>query len=462
METLRIRSGRNWSLSGLFQLGCQRFRASPLSARLAKGVVWSLIGAIIARGAGVVASIIVARLLGITAFGEFTVIQSTVGLFGTFAGMGLGVTATKYVAELRDSDPVRCGRIIGLVLTTAVGGGVIAAAGLVWLGPWLAAHTLAAPQLAPWLQWGALLVVFGTLQGVYSGVLSGFEAFKRVAKVNWLAALLGTPLVVLATYSDGLRGAVWGSALQLAVGCLLGHVALVQESARAGIRVRWGVLTSDLGVLWSFSVPAFLSSALAGPANWACNTLLVNQDTGYNEVALLNAAGQWRNFLIFLPMTMTTVLLPIFANLYRTGNRAELMSLLRRNLLINAGVSLALALPVALLGATILGWYGPGFQNGIVVFVLAMLGTAVVGPSNLLSRAMQATGRAWLEFSFSALWAILLVSLCVALIPAHKALGLTIAHICAAAALAVWQWLIIRRLTSSKVLAVVPPLDPVG
>src|SRR5580698_9969778 len=79
-----------------------RFRASPLSVRLARGVFWSLVGAVLARGLGVASSIIVARVLGITAFGEFTIIQSTVGLFGTFAGLGLGITATKYVAELRE------------------------------------------------------------------------------------------------------------------------------------------------------------------------------------------------------------------------------------------------------------------------------------------------------------------------------------------------------------------------
>ncbi len=89
----------------------QRFRASPLSVRLARGVFWSLVGAVISRGLGVVSAIIVARLVGITAFGEFTIIQSTVGLFGTFAGLGLGITATKYVAELRETDRIRCGRV---------------------------------------------------------------------------------------------------------------------------------------------------------------------------------------------------------------------------------------------------------------------------------------------------------------------------------------------------------------
>src|ERR1022692_3038167 len=47
-------------------------------------------------------------------------IQSTVGMLGIFAGLGLGITATKYVAELRSHDPERAGRIIALGCGVAV------------------------------------------------------------------------------------------------------------------------------------------------------------------------------------------------------------------------------------------------------------------------------------------------------------------------------------------------------
>ena len=50
-------------------------------------------------------------------------IQSTVGMFGVFAGFGLGLTATKHVAEFRQSDPDRAGRIIGLSGLFAIGPG---------------------------------------------------------------------------------------------------------------------------------------------------------------------------------------------------------------------------------------------------------------------------------------------------------------------------------------------------
>jgi O-antigen/teichoic acid export membrane protein len=430
-----------------------RFRASPLWVRLARGVFWSLVGAVLARGLGVASSIIVARVLGIAAFGEFTMIQSTVGLFGTFAGLGLGVTVTKYVAELRESDPVRCGRVIGLILLVGTAGGVVAGAGLLLFAPWLAAHTLAAPQLAPLLQAASALVLCNTLQGVYAGALGGFEAFKRVAQVNWMAAVLGLPFLVVGAFAAGLPGAVWGSVAQIALGCVIGHVALSKEAAQRNVPLSYAPRLDDCGILWRFSLPAFLSSTLYGPASWICSTLLANQPQGYTEVALINAASQWRNFLIFLPMTLTSVLAPVFSNLYQLGQRAEFEKLLRRNMAINVGICLALCLPLVLFAPAILNWYGPGFRRGVPVFLLTLSTIAVTAATTLFSRAMQATGRAWIEMTFTAVWAVVLIVACLFLVPAYKAVGLASAQVLAALVLAVWQWRLVRQLFANRQVA---------
>ena len=47
----------------------------------------------------------VARILGKGAFGQFALILSTAIAITSVAGLGLGVTATKYVSEYRTADP---------------------------------------------------------------------------------------------------------------------------------------------------------------------------------------------------------------------------------------------------------------------------------------------------------------------------------------------------------------------
>ena len=71
-----------------------RIESSPIGYRLAKGVFWSMAGAVISRGLMLIATVLVVRMLGKTVYGELGMIQSTVGMFGVFAGFDLGLTAT--------------------------------------------------------------------------------------------------------------------------------------------------------------------------------------------------------------------------------------------------------------------------------------------------------------------------------------------------------------------------------
>ncbi len=374
-------------------------------------------------------------------------IQGTVGMFGVFAGLGIGITATKYVSQCRKSDRGRCGRLIGLCLASAVAGGAVGGMALILLGDWLAARTLAAPQLGPLLRLGAGMVVFGALQGAYLGVLAGFEAFKRIAWVNCMTSLLGTPIIVAATVPWGLAGAVLGTVLQNALGCAVSHRVMLAELAKADVPLSRAWVPGDWGVLWRFTLPAFLSSMAATPASWFSSMLLVNQKGGYSEMALVSAANQWLNLAMFVPYMMGGVLIPILTSLYAAGRQADFARLLRFNMLLNAGIVLVVALPLVLCSSSLLNFYGPGFRDGVPIFTLTMVAGLFISINNLLSRAMQSAGRAWIDLASNAVWAATVFAGSCLLVPRQRGLGSVAAHTIAALALALWQLLIIGRLS---------------
>ena len=151
--------------------------AGSLRERFAKGAFWSLAGTIISRGLNLLSSVIVARFLGKIGFGELGMLQSTVGMFGVFAGLGLGMTATKYVAEFREKDKPKTGRIIALSSLVAFITGGLTTFVLLIIAPWLATKTLSASHLAHPLRIAAGLLFFGAINGAQTGALAGFEAF---------------------------------------------------------------------------------------------------------------------------------------------------------------------------------------------------------------------------------------------------------------------------------------------
>lgn len=429
-----------------------RFQRSPFSSRWAKGAFWTIFGTALARVLGLLSTVLAARFLSKTAFGELAVVQSTVAMFGTFAGLGLGVTATKYVAERRDIQQDRCGRVVALTLFVAMTGGILGSLACSLGAGWLAVHSLSAPELAPVLKQSSPLVLLITLQNVYLGALAGLEGFRGVACVNIIGGVLGAPLVAVGAFEFGLPGAVWGTVLQSLVTCIAGHVMLVREGRKLGISIslspRKGNFRAWLGeheILWKFSVPAFFSSTLVGPVNWFCNMLLVNQPNGYAEVALLSAANQWKNFVGFLPLMLGSVLVPMLANLQAAGRGHDFVKLVKRQLIISAGLCLGLGMPLILFSSTLMRCYGRDFVDGAPVLVLTLLTTALAAVNNLLSRSMQAAGRAWLDLGFSAIWAAALVVASMLLIPRHGAMGVAIAQAFAAGILGAWQWQVLRR-----------------
>ena len=83
-------------------------------SRFINGTFWAFIGTLVAQVFGMVVSIITARILGKFGFGEYGIIISTIGTLGTVAGLGLGLTVIKFVAEYKAEQPAKAGQIVGL------------------------------------------------------------------------------------------------------------------------------------------------------------------------------------------------------------------------------------------------------------------------------------------------------------------------------------------------------------
>ena len=97
-----------------------KLSANPIAYRLASGAFWSLVGMICSKLLSVLATVIVARLLGKEAYGAMGMVISTMGAFAVLAGFGLGSTSTKYIAEYKQTDPAKAGRIYGLTTVVAL------------------------------------------------------------------------------------------------------------------------------------------------------------------------------------------------------------------------------------------------------------------------------------------------------------------------------------------------------
>lgn len=419
--------------------------ADSLRGRFARGAVWSFIGAVMSQGFTLVASVITARLLGREEFGKYGMIQSTVGMLGVFAGLGLGLTATKYVAEFRTRDPERAGRIIALGCAVAIVSGGLLALGLLAYAPLLAAKTLNAPELTNELRIASVLLFLNALNGAQTGALSGFEAFRAIARINMVRGLIAVPVTVATVLVWRLPGAVWALAVTAVVACFLNQVSLRRECAALGIHPRFWSGYAERRVLWTFSTPAFLSGALVGPATWAANAMLVNQPSGYAEMGVFSAASQWRNAIGFIPYVLSQFALPILSNLHGERDVSRYGKALRWNLILTAAAVAAVAVPVALGAPQIMRLYGRGFQQGWLVLVLSAATAVISCVNGVVGTAIMSAGSVWVGFAFNAMWASVFLASCYCFIPTRLALGLAGSMLGAYIAHTAWQAVYLRH-----------------
>jgi len=408
----------------------RRIEASDVGSRLAHGVFWSMAGSVISRGLMLCATVLIARMLGKTVYGELGMIQSTVGMFGVFAGFGLGLTATKHVAEFRQSDPERTGRIILISGLFAMGTGGLMALGLLIFSPWLAESTINAPHLTGVLRIGALILFINALNGAQTGALAGFEAFKTIAYVNLFVGLISFPILIGGAYFGGLTGAVWALAINLCFNWLLNHVALRKEASRYRIPFTFKNCRQELPLLWKFALPATLSGIMVGPANWVCRALLTNQPNGYDEIGILTAALVFQGLLLFVAEMLSAPLLSMISN--AGGNISEKLGTV--NMLSTWFLGVMVAIPLLCFPELAQLVFGSSYatRSFKLTFSLIIFCSAIMMFKQGLARVLTANSLLWWGFFSNSLWAVILIFASVLLVPwgaPGLAASLTISYI---------------------------------
>ena len=409
----------------------RRVEASQLASRLIHGTFWSLVGTVLSRSLGLLSGILVARIIGKIGMGELGIVQSTVGMFSTLAGLGMGLTATKHVAEHRAGNPALVGETIGLLSLISWGSGLAMTVVILFLSPWLARHTLAAPQLAPELQCGSLLLLFGVINSVQTGVLAGFEAFKSIARINFICGLANFPIMICGAYFAGLMGAVVGAVVSLSLNCGLNFLAVRREAFGAGVRITFRHVHKHWNLLWRFGLPGMLAGLISGPVNWGTGTLLVNQPGGYAEMGILNATNNWFQAMAFLPNLLGQVLLPILASYSAGKNRRGL----NRALWLATWANVIIVVPFVAVGCAfsreIMRLYGPGFAEGWPVLVITLFSAGVLMIQAPITDRLVATSKMWAYFLAHVVWAAVFVTGSFLLVRAHGSAGLALARLLA-------------------------------
>lgn len=381
-----------------------QIKSSSLKLRFLKGLLWNAIGIFASRLFLLISSFLVARMLGRESFGELGIIQSTIGMFGVFAGLGLGLTSIKYLAEFKFKDKARAGRIISLTNLIALIISSLLALILILLSPLIASETLAAQNLSLPLQLSSVLLFFSTLNGIQISILTGIEKFKRIAEINLLNGILTFLLITVGAFYFRLLGAVVALNLSILLTYLYSYYIVRIELKKNNIKLSFKNCFKEKHILINFSLPAFLAGALVSPVNWICSVILVNQKNGYAEMGVYNAANQLFSVLLFLPGIVGNTILPMLTEKITEQDSNSSKKLIQYSIVLNGIIILPIIIISMFFSDSIMSLYGSQYSQYGNILVITIITALIYAIQLPVGNMITATGKMWVGFLTNLFW----------------------------------------------------------
>lgn len=300
-----------------------RLYRSEFLRTVVKGTFWLTFGSFVAKGLVVVAYLFLAKILTVEAYGEYGMVKATVDNLLIFASLGVGITATKYVSEEKDSRKQFVSQVLGTsILVTFMLSALLLVLLLVF-SEYITTHFLNQPSLyIPFLFVGGIVMVVA-LTSILQGSLLGLQDYKRIF---YLQGIQGVSLCIglcLGGYVYGVTGAVVGNLIAMLLVTIIGFVLLYRSSDSWGIQISLQNVKRTLIKISTFAIPAALATLVGAPALWLLNANLARIPNGFEQLGIYSAVLIFSLALKTVNTSLGNALLPMFLDkdLVLTGKR---------------------------------------------------------------------------------------------------------------------------------------------
>lgn len=385
------------------------------------------------------------RYLGKVEYGQFGIIKSTILMFAMFAGLELGMTATKYISQYRYTNAKKVERIVGLSNIFAIIVSIIISIFVFAFADYVAIK-IHAPNLVKEVQISSLILFFSSLNGIQNGILAGLEKFKEISINTAIAGVFSSVAMIFAARYLDLQAVVIAFGLNYVLIFILNFVSLKSSFYNQfSINIFRRDNFKEFEILWKFSLPAILAGILVGPVTWFCNYLLINEIQGYEKLASFDIAMQWRNTVLFIPTALSQIALPLLsANVH---NKGSYVNILNKNLRLNFYFCFGIALLFIIFSPLIIHLYTENYTDALIPLIIMFLTTGFIAINNVIGQAIASQGKMWLGLFVNFIWAFALIISCLVFVTYYKlgAIGLALAYFISYAIHTLIQFLYIRN-----------------
>ena len=322
--------------------------------------------------------ILLARLLGADGFGEYIYVLAWMNLAVLPALLEMDLSAFRFVGQYRGTEDWSRLRgylrwshavVLGAGCCVAVGG-----MGVVW-----AFREDIGLSLVPLFVAAAFLLTPTTLVRLEESIVSALERPVEAQVPNYLVRpVLFVLAILLASYGGFLTAA---NALWLNFLATVAAVAALYSLKKRATPPQ--VISSTPaydGRLWRTTSAGLLWVSVANYVlSQQISVLVVGSYLGTTDGGLYAVASQVASLIALAGHAIGYVALPYISEFHEKGEVSRLESLVQWTILVNLVAGLAAWGGLAVLGHTILGWFGEEFEAGTTVLMILAAQNLLIG-----------------------------------------------------------------------------------
>ncbi len=375
-----------------------------LSNRFINAILFGAGGAVISKGLFLLFNIIVARILNEKQYGIYSIINNTVQTFTVFAGAGLGVTLSRYVALYREKNKNLAGISIKTLLVFNIILSLIMSLIMFIFSNAISNLLSEEVNISFYLKITSFTLFFTSVALILQSILQGFEKYKNVAVTltitNFVTLILG---IILSKYC-GIIGTIVSLCILQLMLCILFTITIYKIIKEKRIPLKFEINDVMKDAIKNVALPAFLASIFVIPVLWITNFYFTKVN-GYESFAAFSVCLQWFTILNYIPQQFGQVR-PILTQLYDDGNKIQMKKVVKKLIYISFIFAFIAAIILMIGSGLLLKFYGKFYSEYRLPFIIILIASIFFSLQSQCGSVFQAIGKVWISFILNVIWAL--------------------------------------------------------
>ncbi|OGW52070.1 MAG: hypothetical protein A2Y81_02300 [Nitrospirae bacterium RBG_13_43_8] len=403
--------------------------------KVAKGAGVSLIGSSIGKGLFFLSQIIIARILGVEAFGLYALGFAAVKMCEIFARLGLHKGGMRFVSIYKDDNPAKLKGVLVSAIGITILNGILIGGILYLSSDWIAQNIFRKPVLSSYLQLFAYAIPFVATMNVVSFLFQGFHTMKYTVYTREFIQPVTNIFLISAFYYAGflMEGVIYAFILSHLIALIAGLLyfkRIFPQSFDKKTKPDF-----ELRNIISYSTPLLFVGFLEYFLSWT-DTLMLGALSTTRDVGIYRAASQIPFLMTFFLFAISTIYAPIAASLFHKREMQRFANMFKTTTRWISYTVVPIFVFILFSAREIMMLFGKGYvETGYIVIIILSFGQLVNCITGSVGYTLTMTGKQGVALIFSIVLLAINIVLDLLLIPKYGVLGAAIASSISAASI---------------------------